>query len=204
MGLRKDRNVSQKRVLAGWWLPAVLVSLGLVLLFTGAEGLAALRYDRSAIADGALWRLLSGHFVHLGTGHYVLNAAGLLLVWYLTGTAFSARQWGLVILGSLVAMDLGFWLLMPGLDWYVGLSGLLHGLLAAGAIGLWRRRRNEALLLLGILAAKLAYEGAVGPLPGSADTAGGPVITEAHLFGALGGFLTALLISRSVGRRSSL
>lgn len=187
-----------KGLLATWWLPAIIIAVGLALQLSGDEGLAALRYDRTAIANGEIWRLVAGHWVHLGTGHFVLNAAGLVLVWYLAGGAYSKLQWLLVIAGSLVVMDAGFWILMPELDWYVGLSGLLHGMLAAGVVGLWRHRRSEAVVIASVLAAKLAYEIVVGPLPGSAATAGGAVITEAHLFGALGGFVTAWLISRSV------
>lgn len=187
-----------KGLLATWWLPATIIAVGLALQLSGGEGLAALRYERTAIAGGEVWRLIAGHWVHLGMGHFVLNAAGLVLVWYLAGSAYSQLQWLLVIAGSLVVMDAGFWILMPGLDWYVGLSGLLHGMLAAGVVGLWGHRRTEAMVIGAVLAAKLAYEIVVGPLPGSAATAGGAVITEAHLFGAVGGFLTAWLISRRV------
>ncbi len=62
----------------------------------------------------------------------MLNIAGLLLVWYLVGAAFSLTRWSIITASSILVMDMGFWFLMPQLDWYVGLSGLLHGLLAAG------------------------------------------------------------------------
>ncbi len=74
----------------------------------------------------------------------------------------------------------------------MGLSGVLHGMLAAGAIGLWQERRPEAAALAILLAAKLTYEALVGPVPGSEATAGGAVVTEAHLYGAIGGLLAAL------------
>ena len=35
---------------------------------------------------------------------------------------------------SVAMIDLGFVLFEPQLDWYVGLSGVLHGALAAGAV----------------------------------------------------------------------
>jgi hypothetical protein len=44
------------------------------------------------------------------------------------------------------------------------------------------------------LLGKLAWEQFSGPLPGSEGTAGGPVIVDSHLFGALGGALTALTL----------
>lgn len=185
-------------LIAAWWLPVAMLALGALLLIPAGEGLVSLRYDRAAIESGEFWRLLTGHWVHLGGRHYAMNAAGLILVWYLVGNAFSVPQWLLIIASSLLTMDVGFWSLMPELDWYVGLSGLLHGLLAAGAVGLWPDRRAESLAIGAILIAKLGYEILFGALPGSADTAGGAVITEAHLFGAIGGLVAALLISRRV------
>ena len=96
------------------------------------------------------------------------------------------------MIASIVAIDVGFWFLYPQLDWYVGLSGLLHGLLAAGLfVGVVRRDR-EAVVLAVFVSAKLAWEQLVGPLPGSESTSGGAVIVDAHLYGAVGGVLGAL------------
>ena len=86
-----------------------------------------------------------------------------------------------------VAIDAGFWWLNPSLDWYVGLSGVLHGLLVAGLVAGYRESPGENLLLLVLIAAKLGYEQWLGPLPGSESTAGGPVVVNAHLYGALAG-----------------
>jgi rhomboid family GlyGly-CTERM serine protease len=193
-----------KALIAAWWLPVAILAVGAALLLPAGESLVNLRYDRAAIATGEFWRLLTGHWVHLGGRHYAMNAMGLLLVWYLVGNTLGGRQWLLVIASSVLAMDAGFWLLMPALDWYVGLSGLLHGLLAAGAVTLWRGRRAESLAIGAILVVKLAYEILFGAIPGSTATAGGAVITEAHLFGAIGGFVASLLISRRVGPLSPI
>src|SRR5690606_7331879 len=59
-----------------------------------AAGLAhSLRYDRQAILDGEVWRLLSGNLVHLGWSHLWLNAFGLLLVWLLFGPLLPSSVW---------------------------------------------------------------------------------------------------------------
>jgi membrane associated rhomboid family serine protease len=54
---------------------ALLGACALLLLpvLAGDAGRAALRYDRVGLADGQLWRLLTGHFVHLGLEHAALN-----------------------------------------------------------------------------------------------------------------------------------
>lgn len=186
MGLRK-------LALRSWILP-IAVSLTAILLQTGGAPLRAwLAWDRAALGAGEAWRLISGHFVHLGWTHLLLNLAGLLLVWSLVGRNFDRLRWGIVAVTSIVVMDTGFWLLNPELDWYVGLSGLLHGLLAAGlAVGMQRRDR-ESWVLAAFVIAKLGWEQFSGPLPGSEATSGGAVIVDAHLYGALGGILGAML-----------
>jgi rhomboid family GlyGly-CTERM serine protease len=190
----------------GWLFPATLAFVAL-LAETGGEPLRlVLRYDRAGLADGELWRLISGHLVHLGWSHLWLNLAGLLLVWILVGGVFSILQWCLIAIAAIAAMDAGFWFLKPELGWYVGMSGLLHGLFVAGIAGalinLPGMRREAAFLLL-LVAGKLAYEAWSGSLPGSASVAGGNVVTEAHLYGAVGGLaagVLAALVARAGGR----
>ena len=180
-----------------WRLPMIVIGIAAVLAFTGESGREWLRYDRAAITDGEYWRLLSGHFVHLGASHFLLNVAGLLLIWYLVGTAFSLTHWLLIVAGTIAGVDLGFWYWSPGLTWYVGLSGCLHGLLAAGILNRLSTHTKEASVLGLLLVGKLAYEQFVGPLPGSQGSTGGMVIVDAHLYGAIAGAVLASgLLSR--------
>jgi rhomboid family GlyGly-CTERM serine protease len=90
-------------------------------------------------------------------------------------------------------MDIGFWFLKPELYWYVGMSGLLHGLLAAGIVTRLRKIDAETAILLLLLVAKISWEQFSGPVPGSESTSGGPVVVDAHLYGAVGGILGAML-----------
>lgn len=195
MGLDKvDLNTVKSAAIRVWWLPVVILLLAMVLMPGGEATRVGFRFDRSGIQSGELWRLVTGHFVHLGWSHFALNAAGLGLVWYLVGGNFDWRRWLLVAAVCLFAMDVGLWFLNPDLGWYVGLSGLLHGILAAGLAERLRQPDKEALVLAALLLGKLAWEQLSGPLPGSEGTAGGPVVVDAHLFGALGGALTALML----------
>jgi len=75
------------------------------------------------------------------------------------------------------------------------LSGLLHGLLLAGAIAGVRSLPAESLVICAVVVAKLAYEQIAGPLPGSESVAGGAVVVNSHLYGAVGGALSAAIIS---------
>lgn len=200
MGLTPRRKVSRESVIAA--LPALIVAVLAAALAAGGDPVReALRFDREAIAAGEAWRLVTGHLVHLGTRHMLLNSAGLLLVGLLVGREYRLRDWAAVSLASIASIDAGLWWLTPSLDWYVGLSGVLHGWFAAGIVGALLKRRPDAWLLLGLLLGKLILEQLQGALPGSAAAAGGPVVVDAHLYGAVGGAVAGLLLIRLGGRR---
>jgi rhomboid family GlyGly-CTERM serine protease len=202
MGLDQAHKALRSRHF--WLATAAVAVVGFLLELGGDSVRDALAYERAAIGAGQLWRLVSAHFVHLGWSHLVLNLAGLALVAWLVGHTFSWQRWLYVGLASIAAIGAGFWFLDPGLDWYVGLSGLLHGLLVAGLVAGIARRDREALILAAFVLAKLAWEQAAGPLPGSESTSGGAVIVDAHLYGAIGGVLGALSLWRSVRPAASI
>ena len=187
-----------------WQVPFVVALACVVAAAWGDAARELLRYDRPAIVDAEYWRLLSGHFVHLGVPHLALNLAGLVLVWLLVGRLYNTRQWILAAAISILAMALGFWFLDEALRWYVGLSGLLHGLLLAGAIRGLRALPGECVVICAMVFAKLAYEQVAGPLPGSESAAGGAVVVNAHLYGAIGGVLAAGVLWRSARTPASI
>ncbi len=173
-----------------------------MLSVIGGSASPALRYERSAILAGEWWRLVTGHLVHLGLGHLALNIAGLALIGVLFAPGLRPRHWLLLLAGSWAVICMGFLLLEPQLAWYVGLSGILHGLLVGGALldrGLESRMRW--LLVIGV-AMKLAWEQWAGALPFTAEAAGGAVIVDAHLYGAVGGLLAAAAM-RSLEKRTA-
>ena len=204
MGLSKGEETRLGALpMLAWLVPGILVLGALILLLAGDTGREWLRFDRSGIAAGELWRLLTGHLVHLGVSHTVLNLAGLVLVWFLVGRAYTWKQWLWIMAGSIAAIDLGLWFGAPSLEWYVGLSGLLHGMLAAGIVAGLAARSGEAAILAVVVAGKLAWEQLAGPLPGSEGTSGGAVIVDAHLYGVIGGTLVAAALIRA-GRRAPI
>jgi rhomboid family GlyGly-CTERM serine protease len=174
----------------GWALLAACLLL-LLITATGDPGRALLRYDRVALAGGELWRLLSAHLVHLDLHHAALNCLGLALMWALFARDYRPRQWLVIVLASIAAIDAGLWLWDSTLRWYVGSSGALHGIMAAGTLARLRRREGEGWVLAAFLAAKLAWEQGVGALPLSGSD---PVVVDAHLFGVLGGLAAAAFL----------
>jgi len=171
---------------------AAVVLLLVAPQFGGEAGRALLRYDRTGLAAGQWWRLITAHIVHLDAWHVALNSIGAALMWALFARDYAPRQWLAILVTAGVAIDAGFWFLDPGLEWYVGASGVLHGALAAGTLAHLRRHEPDGWVLLVFIAGKLAWEQFHGPLPLSAP--GDTVIVDAHLFGALGGLVVALAL----------
>jgi rhomboid family GlyGly-CTERM serine protease len=185
--------------------PVALVVVLLAVHGLGADALPVLRYERSAVLAGEAWRLLSGHFVHADLVHLAWNVLGVVIVAFLFARDYSARQWLVILLASTATTNLGFLLLEPQLEWYVGFSGVLHGLMAAGLVG-WLRVSRDAVtwIVMGLFAAKLAWEHFSGPLPFTAESLELPVIHEAHSYGAIGGGLAGLWLTRRTPRPASL
>lgn len=170
------------------WSPAmVLMTIAIVIAITGPMLQAGLRYEREAILNQQWWRLLTGNFVHLGTTHLALNLLGLGLIFSLFRTAFTNTAWFAVILACCMSVGLGLLWFQPTVHWYVGLSGVLHGMFTAGALAMRHTQPRWSALCLTALAIKIVIEQIAGDPWGTASLTGGPVIASAHIYGALGG-----------------
>ena len=202
MGLDKARRSTYLRHC--WMGLGIVAVVSLLLELLGDGGRLALAYNRDALEAGEFWRLLTGHFVHLSLTHALLNLAGLGLVVWIVGHAFSWSQWLFVTFVSIVMIDVGFWFLNPELAWYVGISGFLNGILAAGLVIGVAGREPGSIMLAVVVLAKLTWEQTIGPLPGSESTSGGDVIVIAHIYGATGGLLSAAILWRSARPAASI
>ena len=174
----------------GWALAAASLLL-LLPTVAGDRGRLLLRYDRVALARGQWWRLLSAHLVHLDLRHALLNTVGLALMWALFAREYSPKAWAAILLGAIAGVDAGLWLADSTVIWYVGSSGALHGVMAAGALARLRLRKPDGAVLAALLAAKLAYEHWVGALPFAGTAA---VVVDAHLFGVIGALAVAAFL----------
>jgi rhomboid family GlyGly-CTERM serine protease len=182
-----------RKLFPAYGVAAIIAVLAGIAELAGDPGRLALRYDRPAIAAGELWRLVTGHLVHLGPSHLAMNLLALAILAFLLPALASWRGWLLAGLSSAAFIDLGLFVFHPGVVWYVGLSGMLHGFWAAGVILAIHDRRFEAAPLAVLLVLKLGYEALFGPIPLSGEVAAGPVVEQAHAWGAAGGAAFALL-----------
>jgi rhomboid family GlyGly-CTERM serine protease len=142
--------------------------------------------ERDALLMAQWWRLWTGHLAHTGPRHLFGNLAalGLLLAWARARNL--ARTTLVYALLAAPLISIGLLALLPWLQWYAGLSGLLHGLLV---ILLTRLGPKTALVGLTLLAAKITLESHNLWPAGSGQHL---VIWQAHALGALSGLLFAL------------
>jgi rhomboid family GlyGly-CTERM serine protease len=189
-----------RHVIHDKWRFCLVVTLLALAASCWPDGLAHLRYDRSNLINGEIWRMVSAHLVHLNLPHLLLNLLGLVLICELIWGELPLQH-GFGLSGfSAVAISAAFWWLHPELVWYAGLSGVLHGLWAGCTLfGLWRTMtaplRSRLPYLAGalLLAGKLLMEFHYGPSESTAHFIGGEVVSAAHLYGALAGAVYVLV-----------
>jgi rhomboid family GlyGly-CTERM serine protease len=175
-------------------IPIALAVITLAAMIGGLDALFWLRYERADILGGQVWRLLTGHLIHLGWAHLLLNLAGLAMLWIIFGRLLSFTRWAVALTCCALGVSLGLLLFHPELHWYVGMSGMLHGMFVIGAVAGIRSGYRAEWLLLGLLALKLIWEQISGATPATAELVGGAVIVDAHLYGAITGLAVALVM----------
>jgi rhomboid family GlyGly-CTERM serine protease len=149
------------------------------------------------------WGVITGHLLHYSWPHYALNVTGILLWASLFGRLKGWVYWFGITAFIMLCIDAGVFI-KGEFSWYVGFSGVLHGLLAHGALigtGI-RNPLNRALLIA--LIAKVSAEH-LGLLPDlSSSMTHIPTAYETHLYGLAGGVLAWLIASTGTRARARI
>lgn len=138
------------------------------------------------------WRWWTAHGVHVGWRHYGLNMLAFLCLPLL----FPHVQRRTVVVSLLVLPPLlsaGLYWLLPYVQAYAGLSGILHGIFVLVAIEglLIKPERKFAMLVLACIALKIGFEKWLG-YSETAQLIHAPVLIESHQIGVVTGVLVAL------------
>lgn len=185
--------------------PATLLcALAALIIQLFPEWRASLLYERAGVAEGQFWRIWTGHLVHFGWPHFVVDAGLLLIVgWFAENRHPWFTRIALVLMPAFISACM-FWL-EPGMARYGGLSALNLGLLVYVAAEGWRHDRTEWFwpAVIVIYVAELAYEYYRGGQGGGAirfDDPGIRVATGAHL--AAAGYVLLALGAAFLRRRA--
>ncbi|UJF19760.1 rhombosortase [Vibrio sp. SS-MA-C1-2] len=174
-------------------MPLIITTLLIALTSILAQYTAlynVLIWQRSAIYQGEWWRIITGNMVHTNGWHLIMNLAGLFLLVILFQRYLTAKR--LLLLLLYFSTVIGSLLLITQLNWYVGLSGMLHGLFFWG-IGLDIKNKLKGgwlFLIAGIF--KVVWEQIYGGSSYSSELINAQVATQAHFAGMAAAFFLLL------------
>jgi len=186
------------------WL-VLLAALAALLVQTVPSWRPSLVYDRAAIAQGEFWRMWTGHFVHFGWPHFLIDTGLLVILGWLVE---NRHPWfirlGLFLLPVFISASI--YLFEPAMTRYGGLSAVNLGILLYASVQGWRRDWTDwfwpAVLLAYV--GELVFEYFRGGQGGGAIRFDDPsirVATGAHLASAAYALL-ALGVARLIGSRA--
>lgn len=145
-------------------------------------------YDRAAVLNGEIWRILTGHLVHFDLPHLLYNLIAFCTIGWMIAPKHYRNSFILCLVAApLISISLV--ILEPEMAYYGGLSGLAYGLLFyLSLLGIRDREpwQKYCWVLLFIMPVKIFYEGYVGAsiFPYPKDSAF-IVVWKAHAVGGL-------------------
>lgn len=187
------------------WLSWSLVAAAAVIQATPSLR-DVLLYDRAGLARGEFWRIWTGHLVHFGWPHLVVDA-GLLAIlgWFAERDYPAFTRWGCLLMPAFISGAI--YLFDPTMVRYGGLSALNLGLLLYVVAQGWRRDWTDWFwpAVVAAYVGELALEYYRGGHGGGAirfDDASIQVATGAHVASAAYALL-ALGFGKVTARRGS-
>lgn len=185
----------------GWKRCPWTLGLGMLMLLVnfGVSGTPSfggwlahgLEFDRQAILDGQVWRLVTGNLVHWSPEHFYLDVGAFLLVGWLY-EPLSGRRYPWLLLSAGLAVGVGLLLFLPELKTYRGLSGVDSGQFVGALLIEVAAARGQPVRWLWaapaatIFLVKILYECGTGNLFFGTESLGdiGTPVPLAHLAGA--------------------
>lgn len=179
-----------------------LICLGIYLFEPQASYWLA--YYHTGIAQFELWRLVTATFCHTNFNHLAMNLIALVITLGLFIETFKNMRLLPIIVFNSVFIALALFFLDTNLLWYVGFSGVLHGLFSFAVLSdIFRKEKWGYLLGVGLLI-KITHEQLYGAQQSTIDMIGAPVLVNAHFYGVLAGvifyFIDREIKSRKLGK----
>ena len=187
---------------------SMLMTTFALILFTFNDPGSSLQYDRTAIASGELWRIITGHWVHWSFDHFLW-----CVITFVALGAICERQNrpGFILSVSLSAIIIPVicWFADPAMHFYRGLSGLCSTIFVVAFIQMVQKAVSDKDLLGVILPtlagcffiAKTLFEFITGQALFVQSTTLFTPVPVAHLAGALAGVIIAIVTGGGKGMK---
>ena len=177
-----------------WWFSLIVMTLIAATSALPDTTIDALALVATKVSSGEWWRIITSQFVHVGINHALLNIVGYLIISAAFREDITPREEAIALAFSVLGVGMGIYLLSDDIQWYVGLSGAIYGLLTHNLIIGWRRSATLSLLFAVFLAGKFIHEQFIsGPDTVTASFIGAQVAIDSHLYGAVTGLVTGLV-----------
>lgn len=174
-----------------WLVVAAILIISAVFQSLPTDWQQLLRYERANPQEW--WRFATAQLIHLGWMHWILDMAGLVLIVAIFNQDWNFKGFIATLIISAIVVNAGLWWLSPEVAWYVGISGVLHGLLGAGVIFSYRNQALFSIMMGVLVVGKVIWEQVSHESIGTEALIGGNVLFDAHLYGLIGGVLAAVL-----------
>lgn len=183
--------------LAGAALAALLLSVPALPLFLIPDAAVHFEYDRTAIAAGELWRVVTCHWTHWSFDHLAWDVAAFGMLVVIAWRA-SAKRLLLALALSAVLIPPAVWIVLPEMGAYRGLSGIDSALFTLVAATVLKEeieagRRGMALAIVLVITGfvgKIAFELVTGATL-FADSSAFVPVPLAHVVGGACGWVSA-------------
>ncbi len=119
------------------YLSLILGALALPLFFLQDAG-HFFQYDRTAIATGEFWRILTGHWTHWSFDHFLWCTISFIAFGSLC-ERLNRRGFIIVLTFSTIIIPVFGWFADPAMGLYRGLSGICSGLFVAACLMLMQQ-----------------------------------------------------------------
>ena len=164
-------------------------------------------YNREAILNGELWRLVTAHFVHFNDIHLLYNVAVFGIIGWIVEHKGYGCFW-LVYLLMVCSISAALTVLKPDMAYFGGLSGIACGsvvycsLLCLREVSPWRNMSIIALIFLSVKICLETYSsGSLLPYWGTQDFVPIPL---SHITGSLTAVILFLLKQKYILIRSKI
>jgi rhomboid family GlyGly-CTERM serine protease len=172
----------------------LLVALSFLVMTFSSTLQEIFRYQSAAVSQGEVWRIFTANLCHSNWNHWLLNMLGLMIMDLFFRPVLNESLRVMILLFTMLGSVLFLHLLID-INWYVGLSGALHGYIFAGSILSWDTAKKTNAIILAFVLGKVIVENIWQINNSTEKLIAANVVEESHLFGVVSAVVFCILLT---------